>query len=68
VDINQVTGIIVEAAFKVHMTLGPGLLETVYEAVLGRRGDRETGWRRGWVKKGKRMEETPQLQISDFRF
>ena len=32
--INEISGIIVDAAFKIHTTLGPGLLETVYEAVL----------------------------------
>jgi GxxExxY protein len=31
---NEISGVIVDAAFKVHTTLGPGLLETVYEAVL----------------------------------
>jgi GxxExxY protein len=31
---NEITGIIVDAAFKIHTTLGPGLLESVYEAVL----------------------------------
>ena len=31
---NDVSATIVDAAYKVHTTLGPGLLETVYEAVL----------------------------------
>ena len=31
---NEISGIIVDAAFKIHTTLGPGLLESVYEAVL----------------------------------
>ena len=31
---NKVAQIIVDAAFKVHTTLGPGLLESVYESVL----------------------------------
>jgi GxxExxY protein len=31
---NEISGIIVDAAFKVHTTLGPGLLESVYEIVL----------------------------------
>ena len=31
---NAITGEIVDAAFKVHTTLGPGLLESVYEAAL----------------------------------
>jgi iron complex transport system substrate-binding protein len=41
-EIDDVSGIIVDAAYKVHTGLGPGLLESVYEAVLaqelGRRG------------------------------
>jgi GxxExxY protein len=32
--INEITGIIVDAAYKIHTTLGPGLLESVYEVVL----------------------------------
>ena len=32
---NELATIIVDAAFKVHTTLGPGLLETVYQAALG---------------------------------
>jgi GxxExxY protein len=39
---NEVAKIIVDCAFKVHTTLGPGLLESVYEAALayelGKRG------------------------------
>lgn len=35
-NINEISGMIVEAAYKVHTTLGPGLLESVYEAVLAR--------------------------------
>lgn len=31
---NEIATIIVDAAFKVHTTLGPGLLESVYETVL----------------------------------
>lgn len=31
---NEISGIIVDACFKVHTTLGPGLLESVYEAAL----------------------------------
>jgi GxxExxY protein len=31
---NDIAREIVDAAFKVHTTLGPGLLESVYEAVL----------------------------------
>jgi GxxExxY protein len=32
--INQITGLIVRAAMKVHSALGPGLLESAYEACL----------------------------------
>lgn len=31
---NDTSKIIVDAAYKVHTTLGPGLLESVYESVL----------------------------------
>ena len=31
---NEVARLIVDAAYKVHTTLGPGLLESVYEEVL----------------------------------
>ncbi len=31
---NEIATIVVDAAFKVHTTLGPGLLESVYEVVL----------------------------------
>ena len=33
-EINQRTGIIVDAAMKVHTVLGPGLLESAYQACL----------------------------------
>ena len=33
-DENGIGGIVVDCAVKVHMRLGPGLLESVYEAVL----------------------------------
>lgn len=33
-EINDVTGTIVDAAMKVHTALGPGLLESAYEACL----------------------------------
>jgi GxxExxY protein len=32
--VNDLTGAIVDAAFKVHSVLGPGLLESVYELCL----------------------------------
>src|ERR1043165_2929010 len=33
-DINEVSGQIVDAAIKVHTALGPGLLESAYEGCL----------------------------------
>lgn len=33
-EINDITGVIIDAAFKVHIGLGPGLLESAYEACL----------------------------------
>ena len=33
-DLDQVTGQIVDAAMRVHSRLGPGLLESTYEACL----------------------------------
>jgi GxxExxY protein len=34
VDINEISGSVVDAAMKVHTALGPGLLESVYEKCL----------------------------------
>lgn len=31
---NEISGIIIDCALKVHKTLGPGLLESVYQAAL----------------------------------
>ena len=33
-DINRITGQVISCAYNLHTRLGPGLLETVYEAVL----------------------------------
>ena len=33
---NEIARIIVDAAYHVHASLGPGLLESVYEVVLAR--------------------------------
>jgi GxxExxY protein len=32
--INDISGLIVDAAFRVHLAVGPGLYESVYEALL----------------------------------
>jgi len=34
--LDDITGTIVDASLKIHRDLGPGLLESVYEAVLAR--------------------------------
>jgi GxxExxY protein len=31
---NQIAAVVVDAALKIHKTLGPGLLESVYQATL----------------------------------
>jgi GxxExxY protein len=31
---NEIAAIVVDAAFKIHTTIGPGLLESVYEHML----------------------------------
>jgi GxxExxY protein len=31
---NEISKMIVDSAFKIHTTLGPGLLESVYESIL----------------------------------
>ena len=36
-SINDITGMIVDAALQIHKDLGPGLLESVYEAVLAKK-------------------------------
>lgn len=36
-QLNSVTGIIIEESIRLHRELGPGLLESVYEAVLAKR-------------------------------
>ena len=31
---NEISKIVLDAAFEIHKTLGPGLLESVYEAIM----------------------------------
>ena len=35
-ELDDVTGAVVDAAYKLHTRLGPGLLESVYEMILAR--------------------------------
>ena len=37
-ELDDITGSIVDSAMKIHIELGPGLLESVYEVVLARSG------------------------------
>ena len=39
-ELDDITGAIVDAAMRVHQGLGPGLLESVYEAILARELER----------------------------
>jgi GxxExxY protein len=39
-EIDDITGEIVDAAYKLHVRLGPGLLESVYEMVLAKELER----------------------------
>jgi GxxExxY protein len=34
---NEIAKAVMDAAFEIHRTLGPGLLESVYEAILARK-------------------------------
>ena len=54
---NELTGIIVDICYEIHSTLGPGLLESVYEEILcyelGQRGipfERQKGMPVIWKK------------------
>lgn len=35
-ELDQVSGMIVDAAYRLHTRIGPGLMENVYEALLAR--------------------------------
>jgi len=34
-ELDEITGAIVDVAIQIHRKFGPGLLESVYEAMLG---------------------------------
>jgi GxxExxY protein len=46
---NEIAKIIVDSCYRVHTGLGPGLLESVYEAVLARELERRGLWVRRQV-------------------
>lgn len=39
-DVNQVTGAAINVAMEIHKSLGPGLLESVYEVIWARKLER----------------------------
>lgn len=39
-ELNVITGQVVDAAFRIHSKIGPGLLESVYEMILARELER----------------------------
>jgi iron complex transport system substrate-binding protein len=53
-SIDDITGEIVDSAYKLHSGLGPGLPESVYEAVLSR----------GLHRRGLRVERQKQVTFS----
>lgn len=65
---NAIAKEIVDAAFRIHTTLGPGLLESVYHTVLayelGRRGLRAVSQQTIPVVYGKRPTN-PSSQTAD---
>ena len=52
-ELDDITGAIVDAAVKIHIGLGPGLLEAVYEVVLAR----------GLEKRGFAVERQKPIQF-----
>jgi GxxExxY protein len=59
-DIDLISGDVVDAAFRLHQELGPGLLESVYEIVLA-------GWleRRGYLVE---RQKPIDIQFDGLRF
>jgi GxxExxY protein len=51
--LNQITGLIVQSAIRVHSALGPGLLESAYRACL----------RHDLIRKGLRVESEVAVPI-----
>jgi len=39
-DLNQITGTVINTALEIHKKLGPGLFESVYEAILEKKLER----------------------------
>jgi GxxExxY protein len=67
-DVNQISGAIVDTAYRLHTRIGPGLLETVYESILahalekrGLRVERQKTVSFEWD--GVRVEEACRLDL-----
>ena len=61
---NEIATQIVDAAYKVHTTFGPGLLESVYEAVMSeelcRRGLRVVRQQAGQLRDGEDKDQVEE--------
>ena len=53
-EINEVTGEIVDAAYRLHSRLGPGLVEKVYESVM----------ERALIERGLRVERQKSISFA----
>ena len=60
-EIDDITGIIINNAMEIHKKLGPRLLESVYEAVLYRKLEKE-GLKR--VVKNYAPSASPRLRVN----
>jgi len=60
--INDVTGAVVDAALKVHSVLGPGLLESAYQACLAYEL-RKRGLTSSWVISGLGCSSTSTRRV-----
>jgi GxxExxY protein len=43
-DVNELTGQIVDTAYRLHSRIGPGLLESVYETILAHALEKQGMW------------------------
>ena len=50
---NEISAIVVDVCYKIHVTLGPGLLESVYESILYHE----------LIKRGLSVERQKQLPV-----
>ena len=60
-DVEELSAIVVDAAFHIHKELGPGLLESVYETVLARALEKR-GLRMDLMVNGKLVVELKSVE------